>query len=171
LQFVATTKPFDSWAGAEVRAVLYAIARDNEMQYLSREIRQRQPEFIVPLARAAICVGERDDRWQLAVELQDEPSTEAEPLLLALAQDEHEYVRRCALKSLARRGSPAVEELALQAWHRPDPDQQWARMSALWCLHRIGSPQLDRLLAEAECEEGQYLRAYAERIRRGEAVD
>lgn len=38
----------------------------------------------------------------------------------------------------------------------------------LWCLHVIGSPQLAPLLEEAEKDERQHLRGYAERIRGGE---
>lgn len=77
----------------------------------------------------------------------------------------------CALGALARLGSPMVEELALEAWHRPDEHQEWARMMALECLHSLGSPHLQPLLAEAERDERQYLRSYAERLRRGGSAD
>ncbi len=163
-------RPFALWSEAELRAVLYAIARDNEIQHLAGEVRKRHPELLPLLAGAALRIGERDDRWQLAVEL-DHLGGVAEPLLLALAQDEHEYVRRHALQSLLRLGSPTVERLALTAWHRSDEDQEWARMMALFCLYKIGSPQLEPLLAEAERDGRQYLREYAERIRRGESFD
>src|SRR5689334_6373400 len=63
------SRPFDSWSESELRAVLYAIAHDNEIQYLAQEIRQRHPDLLCPLARAALGIGERDDRWQLAEEL------------------------------------------------------------------------------------------------------
>lgn len=169
LGFVAG-RPFESWSDAEAQAVLYSIARDNELQLLAREVRERHPELIPPLARAALQVGERDDRWQLAVEL-GQLGAESEPLLLEMAGDEHEYVRRMALQSLLRIGSTAVEELALAAWQRPDEDQEWARMMALYCLKKLGSPRLEPLLAEAEQDARQYLRGYAEGIRRGEFLD
>lgn len=169
LAFVAT-RPFGSWSLEEVRAVLYAIARDNEMQHLAMEVRRRHPDLLVPLTWASIEVGEREDRWQLGEELGQlgRAGGEEERLLLVLARDAHEYVRRRALGSLARLGSPAVEELALEAWHRPNPEQQWARMMALWCLHRVGSPQLGRFLAEAEQDLREHLRGFAGRVRRGE---
>lgn len=171
LKFIAG-HPFTSWSDAEVRAVLYAIARDNEDQYLAQEIRERHPALIAPLARAALEIGERDDRWQLAVELGYLGArAQVEPLLLEMARDEHEYVRRRALKSLLWIGSPAVEELALAAWCRPDEHQEWARMMALYCLYKLGSLHLEPLLAEAERDMRQYLREYAERIRRGESLD
>jgi hypothetical protein len=170
LGFIAG-RPFGSWSEVELRAVLYAIARDNEIEYLARQIRERHPHLVAPLTRAALAVGEPDDRWQLAVQLGHlGPSAEAEQLLLAMARDEHEYVRRRALESLLRVGSPAVEALALAAWHRPDEYQEWARMMALYCLHRLGSRRVEPLLAEAERDPRQYLRGYAERIRQGESL-
>lgn len=168
LEFVAS-RPLESWSADEFQAVLYAIARDNEMQHLAREIRRRRPELILPLAGAAIRIGERDDRWQLAEELGQlgRSGGEAERLLLRLAHDEHEYVRRRALGALARLGSPLVEELALEAWHRPDEDQEWARMMALECLRSVGSPHLEPLLAEAERDAREYLPGFAKGLRRG----
>lgn len=169
LHFVAN-HPFDAWEPAERAQVLYAIARDNEIQYLAREIRKRHPGLLQPLARAALEVGECDDRWQLAVEL-GWLGEESEALLLTMVRDENEYVRRMALQSLLRIGSAAVEERALAMWHKLDAAQEWSRMMALYCLHSIDSPQLQELLAAAEADEREHLRAYAGRIRRGESLD
>jgi HEAT repeat protein len=171
LKFVAS-RPLASWSDVELQAVLYAIARDNESQCLASDIRQEHPELVPPLARAALQIGEKDDRWQLAVELGKlGASAEVEQLLLELASDNCEYVRRQALRSLLMVGSPAVESLALAAWRRPDEHQEWARMMALFCLNTIASPHLESLLAEAERDTRQYLRGYAERIRRGDPVN
>jgi hypothetical protein len=41
-------------------------------------------------------------------------------------------------------------------------------MMALWCLHRIGSPLLGPLMVEAEQDQREHLRVFAERVRRGE---
>jgi HEAT repeat protein len=168
LGFVSAV-PFASWSAEEVQAVLFAVARDNEVQHFAREIRSRKPETLIALARAAIEGGERDARWQLAEELgQLGQGGEPERLLLTLGHDECEYVRRRSLQSLARIGSPAVEELALAEWQRPDEHQQWARMMVLWCLHRVGSPHLAPLLAAAERDERQYLSDFAKKVQRGE---
>lgn len=167
----AQTQPFDLWSPEEQEAVLYAIARDNEIEYLSGEIRRRHPELLLALAQEAILKGERDNRWQLAEELghiADNP--DAEKLLFILACDEDEYVRRRSLKSLACLDSPMVERLALEAWHRPDPDQQWTRMMVLDCLNMIGSPQLEPLLADAEKDEQKYLLEFAKNIRESRVV-
>jgi len=168
LGHVAATPP-EAWSDEEMQAVLYALARDNEGEHLAEEIRLRQPSTLVALTRAALSRGEPDARWQLAVQLGDlgGADDEAERMLIILASDAAEYVRRRALEALVRVGSPAVERLALEAWHRPDEHQQWARMMALESLHRIGSPRLEPLLSEAERDERQYLRDLAKRIRQG----
>lgn len=121
LAFVGQRMP-EEWSADEVEAVLYAIARDNERQRIAEEIGDRHPDLLLPLARAALAHGERDDHWQLAHELGEGRADrdETERLLLLLARDEHEYVRRRALASLARLGSSSVEALALKAWSRPD---------------------------------------------------
>lgn len=166
-----SASPPDVWPDEALQAVLYAIARDNECQYLAHEVRLHHPATLVALARAASSRSEPDAKWQLADELGHlgGDGGEADQLLLILARDEREYVRRRALAALARVGSPAVERLALEAWHRPDEHQAWARMIALDCLHRSGSPHLEPLLAEAERDERQHLRDFAKRIRQERA--
>jgi hypothetical protein len=165
-------RAFDSWSAEELEAVLYAIARDNEIEHLSGEIRRRHPDLLLALAREAIRTGERENRWQLAEELGHVSGAgDAESLLLILARDGDEYVRRRSLKSLARLGSPAVDELALEAWHRADPEQQWARMMVLDCLEMIGSPHLEALLRDAEKDERKYLAEFANGIRMSQASE
>jgi len=162
-------RPIALWSSEETRAVLYAIARDNEIEHLAREVRCRHPEILIELARASIHEGEPDARWQLAEELgRAGPLSDVEAILLELARDDAEYVRRRALAALARLGSTSAEALALEAWDRPDPNQQWARMMALWCLHRIGSSHLEPKLVEAEHDGREYLAGYARKIRNGE---
>lgn len=101
--------------------MLYAIARDRDTQYLVREIRKRHPDALVWLTRAALVQGEAEARWQLAVELGRLPrGDEAEGLLLALADDDDEYVRRRAIGSLASLGVQAAEALACGEWQRAD---------------------------------------------------
>jgi hypothetical protein len=163
-------RPFQTWSGEELRAVLFALARDNEMQHVAREVRRRHPELLCPLAASALASGGRDARWQLAEELGllDRDRDEAERLLPLLSADEDEYVRRRSLRALARLGSADAERLALAAWDRPDENQEYARMMALECLYLVGSPHLDRLAAEAERDGRPYLLAAAREFRRAE---
>lgn len=159
--------PLEAWSDEQLQATLYALARDNKDEHLAEETRLRYPATLIALAKAALLGGEFDARWQLADQLGylDHHLGDVERLLLAFVRDEDEYVRRRALKSLARVGSPAAERLALEAWNRPDEHQEWARMGALDCLRRIGSSHLENLLAEAERDGRQYLRDFAKRIR------
>jgi hypothetical protein len=167
-----TTQPFQKWSTVELNAVLYAVARDNECQHLAWEIRHN-PELLLSLAKAAADCGEPDAKWQLAEELGQlgQGGREVELVLLTLASDADEYVRRRSLQALARLRSPAVEQLALAEWHRPDEHQQWVRMNVLWCLHRVGSSLLEPLLLEAERDDRPYLCAYAKRVRQGKVDD
>ncbi|MBL8798241.1 MAG: HEAT repeat domain-containing protein [Planctomycetia bacterium] len=150
--------------------MLFVIARDNENEAIAQEIRTRFPDTLIGLAPLAVTQGEPDARWQLADQLGRiaSPNSSVDSSLLAFAEDEHEYVRRRALMALARRGSPAVEELARRAWTLPVEEQEYSRMAALWSLHRIDSPILGPLLDEAERDHRQYLSAYARKVRRGE---
>lgn len=167
-QFLAS-KPFSSWSTEETRAVLYAIARDNEIEYLVRIVREEHAPLLVPLAHAARLMGECDDRWQLADQIGHLPlsHTGAEDVLVLLAADEHEYVRRRALGALARIGSARAEGEAVRIWEIDHPQQEYARMQCLWALHRVGSGQLEGYLIRAEADASHYLRAYADRVRRG----
>lgn len=153
------------WSAHEIGHVLYAIARDNDSQYLAREIRKRRPDVLRFLARASLAQGEADVRWQLAVELGHLPGDEeSEALLFALATDQDEYVRRRAIRALAGRGVRAAEELAWAAWHRADEYQEWARMSALECLSELESPRFEALLEQGLRDERPFLRQFAERL-------
>lgn len=162
-------RPFGSWSADELSAVLYAIARDNEIEFLSSELGSRSDDLLMNLTEAALQHGEADAKWQLATQLVHATDAERrEQLLQKLAGDENEYVRRRALQSLARTRSPTTEKFALNAWSRADEAQEWARMNALWALHHIGSSRLDMLLTEAERDERPYLSAYAAKVRNGE---
>jgi len=169
LDFVGSIPPA-YWTPEEWDGVLYAIARDNEDGYLAESIGEQHPQIIAPLAAAALEQGEAQARWQFAVELgkSGQLSAPVESLLLRMAGDADEYVRRRALMELARLQSPLTEELALAAWQQPHENQQWARMAALWSLNRIHSPLLERLMIEAEADDRSYLSAYALQLRRGE---
>jgi hypothetical protein len=158
--------PFSAWTQEEISAVLYALARDNEAELLAGDLPE---DLLLQLTQAAIACGEQAVRWQLAVQLGERAvkSEKSERLLLALAHDENEYVRRRALSALTSLGSPAVEDLSLEMWERADPSQEYSRMMVLSCLQKIASPKLEALLAEAEKDTRPYLRAAAERIRQG----
>jgi HEAT repeat protein len=161
----------DRWSDEQMRAVLDAIHYDDEHLYLAREIGERRPDLLIPLANASMkCDSGYAARWQLADQIgrMRDPPPAREEVLLKFAHDDDEYVRRRALEALARIGSAAAEQLALKAWSVQTEAQPWTRMMTLWVLHRIGSPRLEDLLAEAERDQSSHLSEYARKIRRGE---
>ncbi len=161
--------PTADWPPAVLDDALYAIARDNELEQLIADLGDRGAGPLLHVARASIDRGEADARWQCADALGRRCElTHAEPLLIRFAADGDEYVRRRALQSLARLASPRVEALALAFWVEDHASRPWTRMNALWALHRIGSPALERLLAEAEGDANEFLAGFAARIRRNE---
>jgi hypothetical protein len=97
-------QPFSSWSDDELRAVLYILARDNEIGEIAGCLRYRNLELLGPVTHAALALGERDARWQLAEQLGrlGVSGGDAKELLVVLARDEDEYVRRRALRSSAR---------------------------------------------------------------------
>ena len=165
LEFV-DSNPLKNWSDEELSAVLYATARDNEMEYLSSAFVERGAGLVLDLAEAAARLGGRDAKWQFAHQLGNlsTESVRRESLLLTLAGDDDEYVRRRSLDSLSRIGSPATEGIALDAWHRPDEHQEWARMMALWALRAVGSSEFPQLLEEAIRDERPYLSDYAKKF-------
>ncbi|CAN5290199.1 hypothetical protein BH09MYX1_BH09MYX1_53320 [soil metagenome] len=154
-----------------VHDAIYAIARDNECQWLARDLSQVGTDGVRLLTEAALASspGEPDAKWQLAVELGKCSLAEVEPLLLRLAVDADEYVRRRTLGTLARLGSPHVHALAEQAWESAATDMPWTKMNVLWVLPRVGSPRLEARLVEAEASTDELLRGYAARVRSGTA--
>lgn len=162
---LVATAPVESWEPALIDAALFAIARDNENQALAREL----PRAALPvLTEHATARGEPDAKWQLAHELGEGPRAAVETLLLRLADDEDEYVRRRALQSLARIGAAGVTELALREWERAPDEMPWSRMNALWALHRVSSPSLSSRLEEALASPNELLRDYARKVRAGD---
>ena len=163
--FVRTT-PWQQWSEATTQALLYAIARDNDMEELVKVVAEN-PDNLLYLAQRAVASPEADARWQIAVELSDlEPRPpQVEPLLLQVAQDEDEYVRRRALMALADIGSPHVAGLVERAW---DTGDEYQRMAVLYALESVDSPELDTYLARAEADGRQELLDYASSIRAGD---
>lgn len=155
----------EEWDEVVAALLLYAIARDNELEHIARHLREA-PEKLYALAQAAVRSGEKDAKWQMAEQLAHCPGQErAEALLLALATDPEEYVRRRALMALGRLKSSHVETLVEQAW---DGGDEYQRMAVLDALHSVQSTKLAGFLDMAQADGRQYLLGFANRIRRGE---
>jgi hypothetical protein len=162
--FVSTT-PLQSWNSTVIKLLLYAVARDNEVEWLVKVI-SKNPDNLMFLAEQAITSNEREAKWQIAVELSrlDQPTPKIESLLLQFAHDDDEYVRRRAMMALADIGSTHVADLVQPAW---DCGDEYQRMAVLYSLWKIGSRQLEDYIVKAELDGRQYLARYAARTRAG----
>jgi hypothetical protein len=154
--------PPRQWTDDVVDLLLYILARDNEIEWLKKELIKR-PDHLLTLAGAGVASNERDARWQLADALGDPviDPTEAEALLLRYVRDDDEYVNRRALLALGRRQSPAAEALAHAAW---ETDHEHQRMAALDVLSSLNSPTLSTYLALAQKDGREYLANFATEI-------
>jgi HEAT repeats len=148
------------WDGETKELLLYVIARDNEDGLVADQLTEHQ---VLILAEASIHSDQPGAKWQLAVRLGRFPlATGLERILLALADDADEYVRRRALMALADVGSSTSEPLALNAWKS---GEEYQRMACLHVLQRLDSPRLPAYLTMADQDGRQYLLSVAKRIR------
>lgn len=146
--------------------LIYAIARDNEISYLSSQLGQR-PLLLSELLPYILSCEEPDTRWQTAKQLGKHvlPFATAESALLQLVEDQDEYVRRIALQALGFIGSPHAERLCRQAW---ESGHEYQRIMALWVLLTIESRQLGHYLALAREDGSKYLCINAAQIESGD---
>lgn len=155
----------EEWDECVSGLLLYAIARDNEDEYIAGQL-SKTPEKLYALTQAALRSGEKDAKWQLAEQLAHYPGREeTESLLLALVRDADEYVRRRALMALGKIKSSQVETLAGEAWNSGN---EYQRMAVLDALHSVESKKLALYLDLAQVDGRNYLMAFANRIRTGE---
>lgn len=151
----------EQWSAEEAAAVLYAVARDNEVEILAKTM-ARYPRHLVAAAWAAVQCSDSDAKWQLAGVLATVAPEAAHPVLEILANDPDEYVRRRALLDLGRLRSPLVDDLVDGAW---PSGEEYQRIAALHALHDAGSPRLTEFLERAEADGRQYVVENARQLR------
>lgn len=149
--FLASSTPED-WRDEDIADLLYAIARDNEMELLAEEIGKDETTLLA-LSSHALTSRESDAKWQLEVQLGNvlDNTKEAEAILLKLVRDENEYVSRRSLLCLGKMKSVHAEELAGRAW---ETGHEYQRIVALWVLKEVSSPRLSDYIAKA-MEDGR----------------
>jgi HEAT repeats len=138
-----------------VSDLIYAVARDNEMEGLVSELGKRPRWFAFLLPHVLEC-DEPDTRWQFAVMLGQSvlPFDETEGALLRLVEDRQEYVSRMALQALGRIRSKQTEGLCERAWAT---NHEYQRIMALWVLKEIDSPKLSTYLTFAKEDGRKYV--------------
>jgi hypothetical protein len=154
LTFLASSS-LAEWSELDVRDLLYAIARDNEIEYLVEEV-AKNVDVLLKLSELAVSSSEVDAKWQLAVQLGTLSShkQEAEALLLQFVEDKNEYVSRRALLSLGLLKSVKAEVLAERAW---ETGHEYQRIAALWVLKSVAPGKLADYLRRAKEDGRQYV--------------
>ena len=156
-QFIET-ESYLTWELEEIKLVLYLIARNNEMEDFIEEIAEQQPKSLELLANKSFEFGERDSRWQIAINLEKLPNKEiAKSLLEKFLKDENEYVRRRALMTIAKFNHPRIEEFCKEAWNREDEWQEYQRIAVLHSLKTANSAELKKYFELANEDGRQYL--------------
>jgi hypothetical protein len=161
---VIQSVPSHLWTDDCSDDLLYAIARDNETEYIAEQL-SGKGEGLLKLARLSVGSSEPEAKWQLAVLLGQLSSdkTSAEALLLILVNDEDEYVSRRALLALGALKSLHAESLAEKAWLS---GHEYQRIAALWVLKDIASSKLAEYVLLAGEDGRKYLVNNAREIQR-----
>ena len=146
----------------DVQDILYVIGRDNETEQLAEALATSSQWFML-LLPYALRSGDRDVRWQFAQQLGSGNFLfqDAESALLKLVTDDDEYVSRMALQALGKIKSEHAERLCERAWAS---GHIYQRIMTLWVLLEIGSPKLERYLADAKEDGSEYVVSNAEEI-------
>lgn len=155
-EFIKLTNP-NKLTSTEKDRLLYIIARDNEMENLSRLLDE---QFLTVLTEHSISNGHRDDKWQLAVQLHKlADRTKAISLLDMLVNDDEEYVNRRSLMELAKLHSDKVEYYAEQFWNKDKyaDMEEYQKIAVLHSLNTINSKLLDNYITLAKQSGQTYL--------------
>lgn len=147
---------------ATSRDLLYAIARDNELERLRDEL-VKYPELLRHLARLAVDSSESDAKWQIAVSVADAQLPDAADLIRPYLTDSNEYVRRRSLLAIAR-FSPIEAEKMAKAWM--DEDYEYSRIAGLHVLAIVNSDSLSFYLERHADDPSQYVRSNVDDIRK-----
>ena len=154
------------WTKADIRRLLYIIARDNEIGWLVTLLTKHEDALIL-LANHLLANGSRNAKWQLAVALLGiSDKNKALELLEQFVEDSDEYVVRRSLMALAELGSDKTESLCERLWHKNKYGEweEYQRMAILTALCTIKSDKLQQYIALAKEDGRPYLVAKAERI-------
>jgi len=161
--FITTVNP-QSLTDDQKNRLLYIIARDNETEYLASIL---DNHFLTLLTEQSIKKGHRDDKWQLAVQLNKLTDRQkALKLLDSFVNDEDEYVNRRSLMELAKLKSENVEFYAEKFWHKDKYGEmeKYQKIAVLHSLKTINSKLLDNYIKLAKQSGDKYLVENAEKI-------
>lgn len=157
-EFLARVSP-ENWSDDDVTDILYVLEQANT-GYIAELVAQSEPRMLAiakhSLVRGGVAGDDIAEQLGYCIQLRDE----AEVLLIAFMQDEHERTRRMALLSLAHMQSTAVAAYAEAAWESGD---EYSQMGALSALNTVGSDLFASYLSQALADKRANLLALAKR--------
>ena len=153
----------DSPSEDEIKLLLYALARDNECEFIVGMM-QEHPRNGMRVAHAAVDCSEPDARWQVGVFLGSQEGDDARMLLRGLVEDADEYVRRRSLLASALRDPAFAEEIA-ESWLTAEGE--YSRLAALSVLHETRSPRIALALQQLRRDPSPYVRRKVAEIEEG----
>ncbi len=158
--FVASSRP-DEWTSGEVSNLLFLISHD--VSDLIAEQLAKEPNKLLAIAQESLKCNDSDAKWPIVAELGSllAQKCDAEPMLIAFANDDNEYVSRIALLSLASLKSDSTEFFAERAWKT---GELYQRIAALSALKTVSSPKLQEYLEKAYEDGREYVVQNARKI-------
>lgn len=153
----------ESLADDEINLVLYALARDNECEFILGMLEEHAVNGL-RVARAAVDNPDPDARWQAAVFLGTQGGDEPRNLLRRLVRDSHEYVRRRALLASVERDPTFAEDVAA-SWLTAE--EEYSRLAAVTVLHDLGSKRLWASIEHLRLDPSPYVRKKVAEIEQG----
>ena len=161
--FILTTDP-QKLTDNQKERLLYIIARDNENEYLAGVL---DTHFLTILTEYSISNGNREDKWQLAIQLHKlTDKQKALTLLEKFVNDEEEYVSRRSLMELAKLKSEKVEFYAERFWNKDKYGymEEYQKIAVLHSLKIINSKLLNNYIERAKQSGQKYLIENANQI-------
>ncbi|MEL7305595.1 MAG: HEAT repeat domain-containing protein [Myxococcota bacterium] len=145
---------------AELDAILYVLARDNEAQQVQMLL-EANPSLLLSLASRSLSESDPDARWQLADSLARVRGAESAALLESFASDSDEYVRRRALSAMAHSSHINTEHYATEAF---DSGTEYSQLTALHALQQIQSSKLTGIAQNALEAKSELVRQRAAEV-------
>lgn len=140
--------------------LLYAIARENETEWLRRFL-IGYPRTLRSLAIRSASYPDCDAKWQLACSVAAARLPDAVEILQPFLTDQDEYVRRRSLLALSPLCPSQAERLAITGI---DSASDYSRMAALEVLHDIGYVHFLDAASKLCSDPNEYVRKRAEEL-------
>lgn len=144
----------DSISDSDTEELLYILGRDNECEYVRKELIP-YPKLISKLAHRAIESDDTDAKWQIAITIADAQLPDAADLIRPFLHDTDEYIRRRALMVFAAFAPKEAEAIAIK---NLSDAYEYTRIAALHVLHTVKSSSLDASLDRLASDSNTYVR-------------